>query len=127
MIKNEKGQATVELAFSLVIFMLLLFAIVDFGRIFHAYLTLEHAGKEGARIASLGAQDSEVYERIKISASTLEVDELTYSIAPAYKDRATGSYVTIQLTYPVTFSIPLLEKMNNTPFNLKSKTVMRVE
>lgn len=127
MVKNERGQATVELAFALVIFMLLLFAIVDFGRIFHAYLTIEHAGKEGARVASLGAPDSEVFERIKTSAATLEEDDIKYSITPNYKDRKSGSYVTIQVTYPVAFSFPVLQNMNISPLTMKSKTVMRVE
>lgn len=127
MVKNEKGQATVEMAFALVIFVLLLFAIVDFGRIFHAYLTLEHAGREGARIASLGATDTEVVDSIKASASTLDTNNITFSITPALTKRTSGTYVTIQLSYPVSFSVLTLKNSSESGLTLKSKTVMRVE
>lgn len=126
MVKNDKGQATVELAFALVIFMVLLFAIVDFGRIFHAYLTLEHASREGARIASVGTADTDIRNRVKTTAGTLNTEQITIDITPTFESRSSGSYVTIQLSYPVTFSMPLI---NNTTerFTLRSKTVMRVE
>ena len=43
--KSQKGQAIVETALILPILLMLLFGITDFGRIFHVYLTLDHAGK----------------------------------------------------------------------------------
>lgn len=127
MIKNEKGQATVELALSLIVLILILFAIIDFGRIFHAYLTLEHAGREGARIASLGGNDLEVVEQVRNSATSLNTNELGIAITPPIESRTRGTYVTVQLSYPISFSIPILEPFTKSPPTLKSKTIMRVE
>jgi Flp pilus assembly protein TadG len=127
MIRNEKGQATVELAFALIILVLFLFAIVDFGRIFHAYLTLEHAGREAARLASLGAADSEVVERIISSSPSLNHQEMTISISPSQEKRTRGTYVTVNLSYPMSFSIPILQDIARNKLTLDSKTVMRVE
>ncbi|MBD8069123.1 TadE/TadG family type IV pilus assembly protein [Bacillus sp. PS06] len=127
MTSNQRGQATVELAFSLVILVLFLFAIIDFGRIFHAYLTLDHASREGARIASVGATDSEVIARVKGSAPLLDSTTVSVSITPLPQDRVRGSYVTVELAYPISFSVPLLANVAPNPLTLRSKTVMRVE
>ncbi|WP_428911920.1 TadE/TadG family type IV pilus assembly protein [Niallia sp. Krafla_26] len=127
MIKSEKGQATVELALSLVILMFILFGIIDFGRIFHTYLTLEHAGREAARIASLGGTDVEVEERAKASAPSLNDSNVSVMISPTSQSRSRGTYVTVNMTYPVSISVPLLQNVLPNPFVLHSKTVMRVE
>jgi Flp pilus assembly protein TadG len=127
MLKNEKGQATVELAFSLIILVIFLFGIIDFGRIFHSYLTLEHAGREAARIASLGATDSEVVARVQASAPSLNFNDVGVLISPSSEHRTRGTYVTVQLSYPFSFSVPILENMAEEPLTLRSKTVMRVE
>ncbi|WP_071396873.1 TadE/TadG family type IV pilus assembly protein [Bacillus tuaregi] len=125
--KSEKGQATVELAFSLVILIFFLFAIIDFGRIFHAYLTLEHAGREAARIASIGGTDSDVWIRAKESASTLTIDPRNFSVSPTEQNRKRGTYVTVNISYPVSFSTPLIQSVLPNPLMLQAKTVMRVE
>lgn len=127
MIKSQKGQATVELALSLSILILLVFGIIDFGRIFHAYLTLENAGREAGRIASLGAEDTEIVNTAKQAASTLITDEITVTPTPAKDNRISGSYVTINVSYPVYLSIPFLKGVLPDPLILQSKTVMRVE
>ena len=55
--KSEKGQSMVEFALIIPIFILLLFATLDFGRVFHAYFTIDHAGREAARAVSVGEDD----------------------------------------------------------------------
>ncbi|MBU9711584.1 TadE/TadG family type IV pilus assembly protein [Evansella tamaricis] len=127
MIKSEKGQATVELALTLTILMLFIFLIIDFGRIFHTYLTLEHASREGARLASVGATDDEVVQRIRTNTISLNSNQLTITQAPNRVNRTRGTYVTVQLTYPITVSIPLIKSVLPDPIILHAETVMRVE
>ncbi|OLO38948.1 hypothetical protein BTR23_10400 [Alkalihalophilus pseudofirmus] len=127
MIKSEKGQATVELAFTLTILVFLIFVIIDFGRIFHAYLTLEHAGREAARIASVGGTDAEVVQRVRDSAPALNSNHISISQSPSKQGRTRGTYVTIQLSYPISFSIPLLKVVLPEQLNINVKSVMRVE
>ncbi len=62
--KSQKGQAIVETALILPILLMLLFGITDFGRLFHAYLTLDHAGREAARAASVGTEDGVIILKI---------------------------------------------------------------
>ena len=63
--KSQKGQAIVEIALILPILLMLLFGITDFGRLFHAYLTLDHAGREAARVASVGTEDGVIRTKIR--------------------------------------------------------------
>ena len=68
--KSQKGQAIVETALILPILLMLLFGITDFGRLFHAYLTLDHAGREAARAASVGTEDGVILSKIIEDTST---------------------------------------------------------
>ncbi|MRH44309.1 pilus assembly protein [Aquibacillus halophilus] len=123
--KSEKGQSLVEFALILPVLILLLFGIVDFGRIFHAYLTLDHAGREAARSASIGEEDKEVIITVvKENASGLSlIDE---KIVISENLGKSGEEVTITITYPVNFVTPVIGNIIGT-FDLKNKTVMRIE
>lgn len=125
--KSEKGQSMVETALILPIILLLLFGIVDFGRIFHAYLTLDHAGREGARLASIQSEDNVIKDRITASVAGLDDTKLTISIAPAgASTRPSGTDVTITLAYSIDFLTPFLDPLLS-PLTLTDITVMRVE
>ena len=53
---NEQGATAVEFALVLPIFLLLTFAIIDFGRYFFVEHTLQYATREGMRLALVGIQ-----------------------------------------------------------------------
>jgi len=50
---GEKGQALVEFALLVPIFLILLFAIVDFGMGFHSWITVTNSAREGARVGAV--------------------------------------------------------------------------
>jgi len=56
-LRGRRGQGTVEFAVAIPVLMLLVFGIVDMGRIFQAYATVYHAAREDARHASTGRQE----------------------------------------------------------------------
>lgn len=125
--KSQKGQTLVETALILPILLMLLFGITDFGRVFHVYLTLDHAGREAAREASVGSDDAVINLKIIDATSGLNKDKLGVSITPVGKvNRASGSEVTIELTYPFDFLTPFIGEVIG-PFNVENTTVMRVE
>lgn len=125
--KSQKGQATVEMALCLTVLVLLLFGMIDFGRIFHAYLTLDHAGREAARAASIGLDDDQIRESGIRAASSLDTTKITFSVSPAQVDRKRGTYATITLTYSLDIITPIMANIIPNPFQLKNQTVMRVE
>lgn len=118
--KHEKGQSLVEFALVIPVFLLLLLGVIDFGRVFHAYLTLDHAGREGARAASLGKTNDEVEKRVKDNAGSLNTSKITVTTNPS--TRTPGTDVTVTVTYTVDMFIPKTD-----PIPLEDKTVMRVE
>ncbi|SDY90895.1 TadE-like protein [Micromonospora pattaloongensis] len=50
---HDRGAAAVEMALVMPLLLLLLFGIIDFGRMLHAQITLTEAAREGARAESL--------------------------------------------------------------------------
>ncbi|MEW6182298.1 MAG: TadE/TadG family type IV pilus assembly protein [Bacillota bacterium] len=126
-IKNNRGQATVELALILPILLLILFCIMELGRIFSAYLIITNAAREGARQASIGATDTVIETSVDNAASTLETSRLTVSISPAQVDRITGVTSTVTVNYSVYLVIPMVSDIIQNPFPLQATSVMRVE
>ena len=57
--RRERGQSLVETAVVFPILLLLVAAIVDFGRVFDVYIVLTNAAREGARWGSVNPQLSE--------------------------------------------------------------------
>jgi Flp pilus assembly protein TadG len=124
--RSQNGQAIVELALCLMILLLLAFSIVDFGRVFHAYLALDHAGREGARVASIGGTDSEVIQAAQNAAAGLDTNVLAVTVSPA--ERTRGTYATVALTYDIEIITPIMAVFfPSNPFPIQKESVMRVE
>ena len=65
---KQKGQGLVEFALILPLLLLMFFGIIEFGRIFQAYLTVQHAAREAARYAVTGQGGAERVRAIKEKA-----------------------------------------------------------
>ena len=65
---NEKGAAAVEFAIILPILSIMIFRLIIFGFIFHDYLEITHAAREGVRWASLEEHYDVVYDKAKKAA-----------------------------------------------------------
>ena len=65
-INSESGQSMVELAVSIVVLLILLAGMVDFGRIAFYYIAMRDAAQEGASFGSLFPNNTnEIIERAK--------------------------------------------------------------
>jgi hypothetical protein len=53
-VPDDRGAAAVELALVLPVLLLILFGIIDFGRMLNTQITLTEAAREGARATALG-------------------------------------------------------------------------
>ncbi|MGQ9824605.1 MAG: TadE/TadG family type IV pilus assembly protein [Desulfotomaculales bacterium] len=123
--RREKGQALVELALLLPVLLLLLGGIVEFGRIFHAYLVITSASREGVRSAVVGEPYEEVRAKVFASAATLDEDRLAFSLDP--EDYGRGDMLTVTVTYNVDLIFPFFGAVIPDPFPLRAATTMRVE
>ncbi len=59
--RARRGQTMVEFALTLPILLLLIFGIVEFGRIFQAWVTIQNAARTAARFAITGAYDQTMF------------------------------------------------------------------
>lgn len=125
--RNKRGQALVEVAILLPILLLILMGIFEFGRVFNAYLIINHASREGARSAALGSDDTEIINKINASIFYLDSTKLTIVITPSKSSRTRGTDVTVNLKYNIDIIVPIIENLVQDPFPLEAQTVMRVE
>lgn len=56
--RTRRGQSLVEFALTLPILLMLMFGIVEFGRIFQAWVTIQNAARMAARYGTTGAYDT---------------------------------------------------------------------
>src|SRR6188768_107415 len=78
---SRRGQALVEFALVLPIFILLLVAIFDLGRAVFAYNTLTNAAREGARIAIVNQYQPSIVARAKSQTNIVELDDPSVSVS----------------------------------------------
>ena len=123
--RSEKGQAMVEFALVVPLLVMLLFGIIDFGRIFHTYLAIDHASREAARVASIGESDATIVSTAVTNAASVSLKSGQVSVSPG-GTKSSGSDVTITITYPISFLTPVVSSITG-PITLSSSTVMRVE
>jgi Flp pilus assembly protein TadG len=125
--KSEKGQSLVEFSLVLPILLLLLFGIVDLGRAFHVYLTMDHAGREAARAASIGKDDATIKNTAVHFGESIGIKFDQVGIDPEVT-RTSGDEVEITIVYPFKFLTPIVNNIEDLdPLTLTDKTTMRVE
>ena len=106
--KITKSQALVEFALILPLLLILLFGIVEFGRIFSTGLIVSHSAREGARAGSVGAGDSAIISRVQETAGVLDITRLNIEIEPEEADRERGVPFSVHVSYPVTVTLPFI-------------------
>lgn len=110
--KTEAGQALVEFTLILPIFLLLLFAIVDFGRGFYTWLLVTNAAREGARVAAVQSDSATINARIYNSfcdnyPSSCGLNPSKLTINKTNVQGSRGSAVKIDLSYNFQFATPI--------------------
>ncbi|KDR93774.1 TadE-like protein [Peptoclostridium litorale DSM 5388] len=130
-VKNRKGQTLIELALVLPILLMLVFGIIEFGRVFNAYVLVSNASREGARQASVGKADSDVRTKVKDVASSLGLEEGDININPGKGSRDYGDQVTVTVNYELPIIAPLIDVIldpdGDGNYQLQVSTSMRVE
>ncbi|MCS0543251.1 hypothetical protein NXY55_25045, partial [Aeromonas veronii] len=65
--------------------------------------------------------------RTAVGATDLMSSELVKVNISPEMGRTRGEFVTIAISYPVTLSTPLLDRIVPNPFQLENETTMRIE
>ncbi len=69
--RRERGQAMVEFALLLPIFLIVLFLIIDFGVGISRWVVVTNSTREGARIGAVGASTTDIANRVAITSNGL--------------------------------------------------------
>jgi len=132
-ISREEGVAAVEFALILPVLALLLFGVLEFGRVWSQYQVFQGAAREGARCAAVQAtefSDCEIQPAIDQAAAPYDPEtDATVSIggssAPAGCDDANqGEDVQVSWEQPLDINIPFWNDVTVTP---TIKAVFRCE
>ncbi len=104
--RGEKGQALTEFALLIPIFLILLFAIVDFGMGFHSWITVTNSAREGARLGVVQATEADIKDRVRLTANLPDEDtKMTVTVTNAQGQP--GESVVVQVDYDYDLITPL--------------------
>jgi Flp pilus assembly protein TadG len=115
--RGERGQSLAEFVLVLPIFLILVFAIIDFGLGFHAWLTVTNSAREGARLGAVrapasGACDNDpstatnnITCRVQETADSLDQANLSVTVTNA--QGTPGSSVVVDVDYDYDLITPL--------------------
>ena len=124
-LKRERGAAAVEFALVLPLVVLLIFGLIDFGRLFFVQISLSSASMEVARVSSYvqnscvvansaDASSSSCYGMVEPTSSTPlrlsqsylnEIQEIALATSPGVKSMAY-----IKSNAPVNYVVPLIKQ-----------------
>ncbi|HUF54433.1 MAG TPA: TadE family protein [Dehalococcoidia bacterium] len=102
---GEKGQNLVEFAMVVPIFLILVFAIVDFGMGFHAWITVTNAAREGARVGAVGANEATIISKVENTSGSLNDDNMTITVVNP--QGSPGDTVEVTVAYDYQMITPL--------------------
>jgi len=129
---GERGQSLVEFALVVPIFLVLLFALVDFGRGFQAWIEVTNAAREGARVGALHGTAAEIETRARAAAGSLNQGNLSISATNA--GGTPGSSVIVAANYSFSLISPLAPMIGvisggaiSETFVITSSADMRIE
>lgn len=120
-IKNQRGQALVEMALVLPILLLIVFGIIEFGRIYTYQLQINSFARLGARTAAVGVPDADGH------FNTLENDIEDMMIGATADIRKIDSNVKAKVDYSVQLYAGHIIGFSNDTLKLTAEVTMRAE
>ncbi len=108
-----KGQALVEMAFLLPVFLLLAFGMVDLGRAFYYQEAIANAAREGARYGATteSPSSSDIATKAKAEAGALGSSLTVASNIQTVASGVDGRYVEVTVTYPFNLVTPVMQNL----------------
>ena len=103
---GEKGQALVEFTLLLPIFLLLLFAIIDFGMGFYSWISVTNAAREGARLGVVLATEQQIEDRVYQTAD-LPNESTRMTVTVTNAQGQPGESVVVKVDYDYDLIPPL--------------------
>lgn len=101
----------VEFALIIPLFLLLVFAIVDFGMGLHSWITVTNAAREGARLGTVGGDKNSIVARVRDTSGSLDDGNLSVTVTNCVSGCTTqgdpGESVAVEVDYNYHLITPL--------------------
>jgi len=133
LLRDRRGQATVELALVLPIVVLLVVGIFEFALAWRAHQVLTHAAREGARAAAVdnplvGRDSVERVVRNALAQAALDPAQAKIQLTGIDGEAGTPARVEVRYPVPFTFLEPFMKwGSDGKTVNLSTSAVMRNE
>jgi Flp pilus assembly protein TadG len=135
--RGDRGAAAVEFALVVPLLFALVFGMIDFGWAINRYTVLNNATREGVRLASLGADSSEITASVTDSLSDAGLDAAAVVVdlrceKPAggacgsWADHASGGTAIITVRYSTDWLTPTGQAFSD-QLNISKTSRMRIE
>lgn len=130
--RREDGQAMVEFALILPIFLLILCGIIDFGWLFYNQLSLNNACREGARYAVVhtaeNADTGAIINHIENTSTTVFAnDGVDITVEYTLPADPTSGDVKVSMQADISFFTPVLSTVLGKEKTITSTVIMKVE
>jgi len=122
--QHESGQALIEFALVLPLFILLIFGLIQMSILGYSYISVNNAARTGVRVASVGGSEDAIREAIDDSI-TLNKSSLLVNISRSVLD--SGPVVTVDISYQVPLIVPNVGGIFPNPFIIDTSLSMRLE
>lgn len=119
LIRSEVGQAMVEFMLTIMMTLLLIFALVDFSRAMYTASILQWAAQNGARAAIIEPTQESVEAAVK--ARLVGLNKEAVVVSPI---SWTGNIVQVEVTYPFQFVAPIVAQITGDSMNMSSSASM---
>lgn len=125
-VRTDQGQAIVETALVMPIVVLLLFGILDAGRVFHALIIVTNGAREGARVGATHRPETDILTRV--DAAMGGMNPADYDVTIVNAQGTSGDPISVTVDGRVTLLTPLIAKFFPTnPVTLSNTATMRLE
>ena len=127
-----RGQAMVEFALVLPLFLALIFGVLDFGRAIYALNTITNAAREGARYGIISPSDtSGIQTKVQTFAATLAIpsSNITVSCSDSggCSSAGAGDTITVAVSYQYVPFVIYVARSTGPSLTLSTSTTMTVQ
>lgn len=103
--RDDRGATAIETAFALPVFIMMIWAIIQFGLMFRALAGIQHALGEGARLATLYPRPTDAAIKARISAKVYGIQPGIFTVP---NPTAGTGYLDLSVNYVQPTSLLLL-------------------
>lgn len=129
---SEQGQSLVEMAVMMVVFLMIMAGVLDFGRMYFTYLALQNAAGEGASYGAINptwidsgdnADPNNITYRVQNESTGTLIDWSQTTVEVDVPSLAAGSPITVTVSYTYEVITPMMQVITGETIDLKASDI----